>query len=105
MINMKTIAFLFIVYIVFFVLSIYFRNRMIRIKSRWLYLFIPCYLIAIYYYFEFINQLSHFLMDKKIYLELGHANYYLLVIYLISIVTAIIFIFSIFYKRKKTDGR
>jgi hypothetical protein len=98
---MKTIAFLLIVYIVFLISSYYFRNKMIYVKSKWLYLFILAYLIAINFYYELFNQLDEFLTNKKIYLELGHANILLLLLYLFSNLTAIAIIISIFYKRRK----
>jgi hypothetical protein len=96
---MKEILLLSLIYIIFFGVSLLFRKRMINIKSNRIYIYILIYLVGIYGYFELINWFDHFLSDRKIYLGFGHANLDLLLLCLLTFVTALFFIINIIYKR------
>jgi hypothetical protein len=62
MIRIKTLIVLLIVYFVFILFSAFFRNKMLYVKYKWVYLFIPLYFIAIYFYYE----LTSCAVEKKI---------------------------------------
>jgi hypothetical protein len=96
---MKEILSLTLIYIIFLAVSFLFRKRMINIKSNRIYIYILIYLVGIYGYFELINRIDQSLSDKGIFLGFGHANLSLLILCLISYLTALILIISIIYKR------
>ena len=98
-INMIEIIALLTIYIVFFAASLFLRNWMIKVRTNWVYVCIPIYLLAINSYFDLINWYDHFLSDKKIYLGFGHANLDLLLLCLLTFITALFFIINIIYKR------
>ena len=96
---MIEITALLIIYIVFFIASLFLRKWMIKVRTNWVYVCIPIYLLAINSYFDLINWFDHFLSDRKIYLDFGHANLDLLLLCLLTFVTALFFIINIIYKR------
>jgi len=98
-INMIEIIALLTIYIGFFAASLFLRNWMIKVRTNWVYVCIPIYLLAINSYFDLINWYDHFLSDKKIYLGFGHANLDLLLLCLLTFITALFFIINIIYKR------
>lgn len=74
---------------------------MIEIKSNRIYIYILIYLAGIYGYFELINRIDQSLSDKGIFLGFGHANLSLLMLCLISYLTAIVLIVSIIYNKSR----
>jgi hypothetical protein len=96
---MIEITALLIIYIVFLVASLLLRKWMIKVRTNWIYVCIPIYLLAINSYFDLINWYDDFLRDRKIYIDFGHAKLDLLLLCLLTFVTALFFIINIIYKR------
>lgn len=98
---MKVIIVLLIEYLIFITLSILIRYWMIKVKTNWIYLVVPVYLLAINSYFDLLNWLTNSLREKSIYLDVGHANIGLLILCLIFYITAIVFIINIIILRRR----
>ena len=79
-----------------------FRKWVIDTKTNRIYIYILIYLAGIYGYFELVNRIDHFLSDKSIYLGFGHANLSLLILCLISYLTAVILIVNIIYNKNRS---
>ena len=98
---MKEILVLAAIYIVFLAASVVFQRKMVNVKSKWLYLWIPLYFIIIGVYFDLLVKLHQLLRDNEVYLEFGHADLLLLELNGICYITAIAFVIYILYQRKK----
>lgn len=96
---MKGLLVLLIMYSIVIVLSIAVRRLTIGLKSKWAYIILPIYIFIITMYIELMNWLTNYFRDKKIYLDMGHANIGILLLGFISYVTALLFIINIIYKR------
>ena len=99
---MITLIVLFALYLAFIVFTVYFKNKMLYIKTKWLFLFIPLYFVAIFYYYDLLTQIANFLGVKEIYIvDFGHAKILLVELLFVMYITSIVFVINIFYKRRK----
>ena len=89
---MKEIIALIIIYLIFLLYSIALYKKAFNIDKKWLYFFIPVYLLSIYLYFELMNYVHIFLRHRRIYFDFGHASLMLIVLLLLAYLTAIILI-------------
>jgi len=92
-----------IIYLVFLVGSLFFRKRMMKVKSRWsVFLFVTLYFIATYFYFEAINKFHEILRDHQFYIDFGHASLLLLLdVFVICLLTSIFIVTNIVYSSLK----
>ncbi len=100
---MEEPSFLFVAYIIFFIGSSIFRNRMILATKNGLIFWIPAYVLSSYAYLELLNKFHQILRDNGIYLEFGHASIVLLGLDLLCFITGIIFMISVFVIQIKKD--
>jgi hypothetical protein len=98
---MKGLLVLLIMYSIVISLSIVVRRLTISLKSKWAYIILPVYIILTTSYIELVNWVTNNFRDKKIYLDMGHANMGIFLLGLISYVTAFGFIMNIIYVRQK----
>jgi phosphoglycerol transferase MdoB-like AlkP superfamily enzyme len=85
-----------VIYLLFLLVSLYFRKLVIQMRSVWIaIIFIIVYFIATWFYFELINRAHQVLRSHGIYIDFGHASLLLLEIFAICILTAIIISISI----------
>ena len=90
-----------IIYVIFLFFSYLMYLGSIRLKSPLFFIVSLIYFLGIYFYFEFFNQLDHYLGDNKIYIEFGHASLDLIMLMLFCYLNGLIVIMVILYKRWK----
>ena len=104
---MKEIIILIGLYLVFLILSVFFKKVLLKINILWSILFLPAYLIGIYFYIDRLINIHQILREKHIHLEFGHAEILLLELGLACYATAIFIIINVLYGkyriRKKTS--
>ncbi len=98
---MKEILFLSATFIIFLLVSLLFHQRMVDVATKWLFVYILAYFIAISLYFNLALRIHQTLRNNKIFLEFGHAEILLLELYVICYITAIGFIINVLRKRRK----
>lgn len=92
----------FLIYILFLATSLWFRKRMILLRSSWLFLvFIIIYFAGTYISFELLNKAHQNLRDHGIYIDFGHASLLLIMVFGICLITAIFTTISIIVNRNK----
>src|ERR1700744_3777144 len=96
---MKGLFISLIMYLIVIGLSIAVKYFTVKLKSKWAYLILPVYLIAITCYLDLMNWLTNYLRDRQIYLDMGHANIGIFLLGAISYVTALCFIVNIIFVR------
>lgn len=96
---MKGLLISLVMYSIVIVLSIAVRHFTVSLKSKWAYLILLVYLIAITCYLDLMNWLTNYLRDKQIYLDMGHANIGIFLLGAISYITALCFIINIIFVR------
>jgi hypothetical protein len=100
---MKEIFVLVIIYVIHLIASILFYRKMVAMKSASKYLALVGYLILTYVYFELINVGHRRLRDAGYFFDFGHASIMLLITFVLSCVTAIVFIILIIVKFYRTS--
>jgi hypothetical protein len=93
-----------VIYIIFLFFSYLMYIGSIRLKSDLFFIISVIYFFGIYFYFEFFNQLDHYLRDNRIYVEFGHANLDLIMLMVFCYSNGLIVITIILYKRWKIKG-
>ena len=102
---MKELIALIVIYLIFLACSLLLYRKAIYLNSKWLYLWVPIYILAIYFYFEFINFIHVYVRGKGFYMELGHASISLAILMLLAYLTGIILLlFLIIRKRKQNQA-
>lgn len=59
------------------------------------------YFFLIYGYFELVNTIHTHLRDRGIYVEFGHASILLILLFLVSVITGIVFAILVVAKSKR----
>jgi hypothetical protein len=90
-----------VIYIFSLGMSFMFYKRIKRVRKKFIAVWIVGYLVLTYLYFEIINQIHHYLRDRNIFIEFGHADIDFLIVFLLSLITALLSIIFGMYKRKK----
>src|ERR1700744_3007315 len=98
---MKGLFISLIMYLIVIGLSIAVSYFTVKLKSKWAYLILPVYLIAITCYLDFLFWLTDYLREKKIYLDMGHADIGIFLLGVVSYITALCFIINIIFVRYK----
>ena len=98
---MKEIIFVIVVFILFFVVSIFFQKKMIQLNRVWLILSIVTYFILINIFFDMLLDFTRYLKTFKIYFDFGHASLLLILLYFTCMAAAIGFVINIFILRNK----
>jgi hypothetical protein len=98
---MKGLFVLLIMFSIVGVLSIIIRRLVVSFKSRWAYIILPIYILIITGYLDFLFWLTDYLREKKIYLDMGHADIGIFLLGVISYFTALCFIINIIFVRYK----
>ena len=89
-----------LIFLAFSVASFFFAKAMIKIKSPWLVvLLIVIYFVLLDAYFELVTKAHQILRDHGIYIEFGHADLLLLMIFAICLFLAVIMVATIVGKR------
>ena len=99
---MKEEIFLTLIYIGFLVISFFFYKKMLIVKTKWIYLCVPVYLVFVNYYIELFNRIHYYLRDHKILnLELGHGGLLMVLLWVFCYLSAVIIIMIVIYKKTR----
>lgn len=91
-----------VIYVVFLLISYTMYRVMVKVSLTPAMVCMTVYFIGIYYYFELINQLHHYLRDNGIlYIEFGHSSLELIVLMLFCYLNGLVLAGLVFYKRGK----
>ena len=101
---MKSFLVLALIFAIYFIASVYLYKKAVHIKTKLLYILIPVYLILIYVYYEVVNLIHNSLRDNDIFVEFGHASIRLIGLLILSYLTALVFIVSLAFARKKATS-
>ncbi len=90
-----------IIYIVFLLFSYGFYIGSIKLKTPIFFVVGLIYFFGIYFYFDLLGQLHHYLRDHQFYIEFGHADLLLIMVMLFCYLNSFIVLMVVLYKRWK----